>query len=79
MIAQVLCAWFGHPTFNVVCQPPQMLKLRTYQIDGELLEREVPGFYRTRTCPRCKFVHRDIVFTAAKTSAPAADLPGVEL
>lgn len=71
MIAQLMCAWFGHPTFVVVCQPEQMLKLRTYQIDGELLEREVPGFYRTRTCKRCKLVKHDIVFTTPKASEPA--------
>lgn len=66
-----MCAWFGHPSLDVVCQPEQMLKLRTYQIDGELLEREVLGFYRTRTCKRCKFVEHNIVFTS-NADKPAA-------
>ena len=66
MITQLMCAWFGHPSFEVVCEPPQQLKLSTHLITGERLEREVPGFYRRRTCKRCKFVYHDIVFTTAK-------------
>jgi len=62
LLRALVCAVFGHRPRVTVRGPSQALVLHTHLIDGKCVEREVQGFIRTITCPRCKVAEYQIVF-----------------
>jgi len=62
LLRVLFCKVFGHRPRVTVRGPSQALLLHTHLIDGGCVEREIQGFMRTSTCPRCKVVEYQIVF-----------------